>query len=412
MNMITVTEDNFKKFAKRLQKNSKDELSLMEAQELLSKTFGASCYHELQKIFNRNENTDFKINVGHTPHNMEPITFSQNTFSKHSIILGSVGERLSFEKHLLNQFKDYQIYIFDGGIIPFSSNEIGTNKRKSRTLNFTSDDENEFNYYDISNAFLSEDHLINFSNAIDFYFCSSIDRKILVDSLISQYRKLISEHSQNSLKTNVSFDFNLKHFLNSLKEESFFNKKMSLILKKYIDKSLYDFVSEEFYSLYGTKPEYTTPSEYKKDIGNLLDRENNNSITVIKTYDEYRSLLILDSFKQEISKSLKQEEHEIKRLVIFKEVKFSRAFSILTAMARSTNTSLIFSYEDLESFKNKNMSQEDFYSMMANISNKFIFDNVIVEPRFCYGVKIYKANYDYYSYTIHVDTEKNNNIHI
>lgn len=119
MSNININEINFKKFAKRLQKNSNQNMSLMEAQELLAKTFGANSYHELSLMLNSSK--EFKINVGNINADYyffdktnSTLAFSLSQFSCHSILLGNINERRVFTEHIINQYEGKHIYIFDG----------------------------------------------------------------------------------------------------------------------------------------------------------------------------------------------------------------------------------------------------------------------------------------------------------
>lgn len=119
MSNININETNFKKFAKRLQKNSNSNLTLMEAQELLAKTFGASNLHELNTMLS--VNNGLKIHVGNLitesysfVKEKSPVEVNHSVFNCHSLILGDENERRLLTEHIIRQYESHHIFIFDG----------------------------------------------------------------------------------------------------------------------------------------------------------------------------------------------------------------------------------------------------------------------------------------------------------
>lgn len=128
MSNININSENFKKFAKRLQKNSNSNLSLMEAQELLAKTFGASNLHNLFKMLDNEEEyliqKDLKINVGHIyfsssyakvnfENKNSTLIYNHKNLCTHSIILGDEKQRSKLTNHILKQYDKSSIQIFN-----------------------------------------------------------------------------------------------------------------------------------------------------------------------------------------------------------------------------------------------------------------------------------------------------------
>jgi len=128
MSTININSENFKKFAKRLQKNSNTNMSLMESQELLAKTFGASNLHNLFKMLDHEEESliqkDLKINVGniyisplHSKVNFDDknstLIYNHKNLCTHSIILGDEIQREKLTNHILKQYNKSSIQILN-----------------------------------------------------------------------------------------------------------------------------------------------------------------------------------------------------------------------------------------------------------------------------------------------------------
>jgi hypothetical protein len=128
MSNININSENFKKFAKRLQKNSNANMSLMEAQELLARTFGASNLHNLLQMLDNQEKAliekELKINVGNiyipslhsnvNSGNKDSILmFNHKNLCTHSIILGNEKQRTKLTNHILNQYDKNNVQILN-----------------------------------------------------------------------------------------------------------------------------------------------------------------------------------------------------------------------------------------------------------------------------------------------------------
>lgn len=80
MSNIEITADNIKKFAKRLQKNTKEkgfDLSLSESQELLARTLGSNNYNALIKNIETSKNSVSKKSEIENPNNLYSIFINQ-----------------------------------------------------------------------------------------------------------------------------------------------------------------------------------------------------------------------------------------------------------------------------------------------------------------------------------------------
>jgi hypothetical protein len=118
MSDITITSENFKRFAKRLQKQQEEQglkTTLTQAQEILAKTLGANSYFEMNKLFQkentvkeefRNSPEDlvtrlFKTSLGQSIPNYKEFNNAQKTLQT-----AFISERTTNEQLLNNFIRD------------------------------------------------------------------------------------------------------------------------------------------------------------------------------------------------------------------------------------------------------------------------------------------------------------------
>lgn len=109
MSDIIITKENFKRFAKRLQKEASFNLSLSESQELFARALGAQNLNELQQLFDKN----LTINMGTLNREETPILCDHVYFSRSVILHGNKDKRCIYENHIIKQHKHKRVYLFD-----------------------------------------------------------------------------------------------------------------------------------------------------------------------------------------------------------------------------------------------------------------------------------------------------------
>lgn len=164
MSNITITPENFKRFAKRLQKQHEEQgfkTTLTQTQEILAKTFGASSYFELNSLLEKqepevdnfhNSATDlttrlFKTALGQPIPNYKEFNNAQKTL-KTAFTLESPNS-----KNLINDFvhdildEAYTVYSDEG--IMKKKYEINVSKEIDAILNKNNIDTNGISWWSI-----------------------------------------------------------------------------------------------------------------------------------------------------------------------------------------------------------------------------------------------------------------------